>query len=240
MIELLIVSFVAGILTILAPCILPLLPIIIGGSAINGTKDWRAPLVITASLAVSVIVFSLLLKASTALLGIPTTVWQVISGVIVIAFGLNLLLPTLWERVGAKFNLSSNKLLAKASQKTGQRRNILIGAALGPVFSSCSPTYALIVAVILPRSFAEGISYLVAYAVGLSAILLLIGFAGQQIVGKLQWVSNPRGWFKRTIGILFIIVGIAVLLGLDKWLQTTILESGLYDPISNFEQNLMH
>ncbi len=71
---LLIVSFLAGVLTIAAPCILPLLPVIIGGSLIDSDKDkperaWLRPVVITASLAVSVIVFTLLIKATTVLLG---------------------------------------------------------------------------------------------------------------------------------------------------------------------------
>jgi cytochrome c biogenesis protein CcdA len=237
--ELLIVSFVAGVLTILAPCILPLLPVIIGGTATE-QKDLRAPFIIAASLAASLIIFSLLLKASTALLGVPPTVWQAISGGIIIAFGVVMLFPSLWERVAARLNIASSGLLAKASKKRGVWRHILVGAALGPVFSSCSPTYALIVAAVLPVSFAQGFTYLTAYAVGLSAILLLIGLLGQQFVSKLGWASNPHGWFKRIIGVIFIVVGMAVLLGLDKQFQAFILQSGLYDPLAEFEQSLMH
>lgn len=236
--ELLIVSFVAGVLTILAPCILPLLPIIIGGSI--GAKDYRAPFIITGSLAASLFIFTILLKASTALLGVPPMVWQIISGVIIIAFGIVTLFPSLWERVGARVNVASNKLLAKASKRRGIARHVLVGAALGPVFSSCSPTYGLILAAVLPVSPGEGIAYLIAYIIGLSAILLLIGLLGQRFIAKLGWASNPHGWFKRLLAILFIIVGLAVVFGLDKQLQAWILESGLYDPISTFEQNFLH
>lgn len=236
--ELLIVSFVAGVLTILAPCILPLLPIIIGGSV--SAKDYRAPFIITASLAASLLVFTLLLKASTALLGVPPMVWQTISGGTIIGFGLVTLFPALWERIGARANIASNKLLAKASQRQGVGRHILVGAALGPVFSSCSPTYALILAAVLPVSPGQGVAYIAAYIVGLSAVLLLIGLVGQRFVAKLGWASNPHGWFKRLLGVLFIVVGLAVLLGLDKQLQAWILETGLYDPISTFEQRFLH
>lgn len=237
--ELLIVSFVAGILTILAPCILPLLPVIIGGVA-SQHKDLRAPFIITASLAVSLFIFTLLLKAGTALLGIPTMVWQLLSGGIIVAFGVISLFPTLWERVAAKLNIASNSLLAKASKKQGIGRHILVGAALGPVFSSCSPTYALILATVLPVSPAEGLIYLLAYVIGLSSVLLLIGLVGQQFVAKLGWASNPHGWFKRLLGIIFIAVGVAVIFGLDKQLQAFILESGLYDPIDALERALLH
>lgn len=236
--ELLIVSFIAGVLTILAPCILPLLPVIIGGSA-TGAKSLRAPLIITISLALSVVIFTLLLKASTALLGVPTLVWQIISGVLILVFGLQMAWPSWWEKLAVKLNLSSNRLLGKASQQKGISREILMGAALGPVFSSCSPTYALIVASVLPASFGQGLTYLVAYAVGLSVMLLLVALLGQQFVSKLGWASNPHGWFKRTIGLLFIIVGLGIIFGLDKQLQALILESGLYNPISDLEHTFM-
>ncbi|HKX24415.1 MAG TPA: cytochrome c biogenesis protein CcdA [Candidatus Saccharimonadales bacterium] len=238
--ELLVVSFVAGVLTVLAPCILPLLPVIVGGSALAGQKDWRRPVIITASLAVSVIIFTLLLKASTSLLMIPPYVWQLISGGIVLLFGLSLLFETAWAKVAVKFNLGSNKLLGKAAQQQGWLGAVLVGMALGPVFSSCSPTYALIVAGVLPASFGEGLTYLIAYAVGLSAVLLLVGLLGQQAVHKLGWASNPHGWFKRTLAIVFILVGLGVIFGIDKAIQTFVVQNGWYDPISTFENQFLN
>ena len=50
----------------------------------------------------------------------------------------------------------------------------MIGAALGPVFSSCSPTYALIVATVLPQSFLSGLFYISVYVIGLALMLLLV------------------------------------------------------------------
>lgn len=236
--ELIVVSFVAGVLTVLAPCILPLLPVIIGGSSLQA-KDWRRPIVISLSLVGSIVIFTLLLKASTSLLAIPPYVWQLISGGIVTLFGLSLLFETVWAHIAVKLNLSSNKLLGKAAQQHGWMGAVLVGLALGPVFSSCSPTYALIVAGILPASFAEGLVYLIAYAIGLGAILLVIGTMGQQAVQKLGWASNPHGWFKRSLGVLFVVVGLAIIAGIDKTVQAFILESGLYDPISRFEESFL-
>lgn len=236
--ELFVISFVAGVLTVLAPCILPLLPVIMGGSTLATQKDWRRPVIITLSLAASVVVFTLLLKASTSLLMIPPYIWQIISGSIVVLFGLSLLFETLWAKAAVKLNLASNKLLGQAAQKQGWLGAVLVGVALGPVFSSCSPTYALIVAGVLPASFGQGLLYLTAYALGLGAILLVVGLLGQQAVHKLGWASNPHGWFKRILAILFILVGLAVIFGLDKAIQTYVVQEGWYDPISNFEQSL--
>ncbi|MBX9472421.1 cytochrome c biogenesis CcdA family protein [Microcella sp.] len=235
------VSLAAGVLTVAAPCVLPLLPVIVGGSIVADGEDsrrarWR-PFVIAASLAVSVIAFTLLLKATTALLGVPTQVWQIISGVIVILLGINLLFPALWESLSTRLGLGtrSNKVLDSSVQRQSVWGDVLTGAALGPVFSSCSPTYALIVATVLPVSFAEGLLYVTLYAIGLAVPLLLIALAGRTAARRLGWLADPRGWFRRSMGVLFIIVGIVVIIGADKALQTLILDLGWYDPIADLE-----
>ena len=238
---LLLVSLAAGILTVAAPCVLPLLPVIVGGSIVSQDADPRRarlrPLVIAASLAVSVVAFTLLLKATTALLGIPPQVWSVIAGGIVVLLGLNLLFPALWERLSSALGLQnrSNRALDASIGRQSLGGDILTGAALGPVFSSCSPTYALIVATVLPVSFGEGLLYIVIYAAGLAGTLMLVAYLGRSFATRLGWLADPAGWFRRTIGVAFILVGIAVLFGLDKSLQTFVLDLGWYDPIADLE-----
>lgn len=238
-----ILSYIAGVLTVAAPCILPLLPVIIGGTLTTQDKpnrNWFRPLVITGSLAGSVIIFTLLLKATTALLRVPQSAWNIVSGGIVILFGVNLLFPSVWEKfmVLTGLQAKTNRLMGASYQKRGVYRDILLGASLGPVFSSCSPTYALIVAAILPESFLRGLIYLGAYALGLASVLLLIAVAGQSLVQKLGWISNPHGVFRRLLGVLFVLVGAAVLFGLDRKFQAYVLEQGWYDPILKFEKRL--
>ncbi len=236
---LLFISFIAGVLTVLAPCILPLLPIIIGGSVSDAHARWK-PFIIVASLACSVIAFTLLLKASTALIDIPRSVWSTISGSILIFFGLITLFPAAWEKVAQKFQTGkANKILAQGTQKKSLWGDVMIGAALGPVFTSCSPTYAIIIATVLPASFATGLIYLIAYTLGLSLVLLLIAFLGQRLTKRLATAANPHGWFKKTLGIIFLLVGIAILMGLEKDIEGRILDTGIYDGISDLEANLI-
>lgn len=241
---LILLSFLAGIITIAAPCVLPLLPIIIGGSIAEGEQKSRVdslrPLIIAASLAVSVVVFTLLIKATTALLGVPQEVWQWLSASIIILLGVNYLRPELWEKVSVKFGLGqkTNSKLGKAHQKGGWGGAVLTGAALGPVFNSCSPTYALIVATVIPVSFIEGLTYLIAYALGMSLALLGISYLGSGFLARFKNISNPKGNFKKGMGILFILVGLAVAFGFDKKAQAYVLEKGWYDPISGLEERL--
>lgn len=237
-------AFVAGILTVAAPCVLPLLPVVVGGAVVRGGDDerrarWR-PFLIVGSLVVSIVLFTLLLKATTALLGVPPQVWQVISGGIILLLGIDMIFPVLWDRLSTRMRLQSRSgdMLDRSMRRRGAGGDILTGAALGPVFSSCSPTYALIVAAVLPVSFAEGVVYIAAYAIGLAGMLLLIALLGRGLVRRLGWLANPNGWFRRIIGILFVLVGVAVIIGFDKQLQTWILDAGLYDPIARLEEIL--
>ncbi len=243
MVTLLALSLAAGVLTVAAPCVLPLLPIIVGGSIVrggasDGRSQWLHPVTIAMSLAWSVLVFTVLLKASTALLGIPGSVWQGISGAIVIAFGVTLIFPQVWEKMMALTGLQnrSNEALSRAHRSGSVWGDIALGAALGPVFSSCSPTYALILATILPVSFAEGVLYITVYAFGLAATLLVVSFLGQTIISRLGWLANPDGVFRRVVGALFVTVGLAVVFGLDKLAQAFILAQGWYDPIVAIEE----
>lgn len=233
------IAFLAGILTILAPCVIPVLPVIIGGSLADKKSSWKRAALIVGSLAISIIVFTLLLKATTSLLSVPQVVWQVISGTVVLVLGLFYLFPTLWDTIAIRsgLGLRSQQALAGASG-SGKYSAVLTGVALGPVFSSCSPTYAFIVAAVLPVSFVEGFLYLVLYALGLGASLFSVAFGGQRLVKRLGWALNPHGLFRQIVGILFVLIGVMILIGGDKVLQEAVLESGLYDPIESIENNL--
>ena len=228
-------AFIAGILTTLAPCVLPLLPVIVGGSIGKPSAEARKrAYLIAASLGASVIIFTLLLRATTALIDIPALTWQLVSGIILIGLGVVSIFPKLWDAFSAKLSLQrrSNKQLVAARERGGTAGAILTGAALGPVFTSCSPLYLYVIVAVLPASFAEGVVLLLAYAIGLCGALLLVSLLGQKVIGKARWIANPDGNFKRVLGMIFILVGVAVILGLDKDLQFWILE---YSPIRLWE-----
>ncbi|MEZ6209599.1 MAG: cytochrome c biogenesis protein CcdA [Candidatus Paceibacterota bacterium] len=239
-IGILFISFIAGVLTVLAPCILPILPVIVGGSVSDG-KDKRNPYVIIGSLVLAIVLFTLLLKWSTVFIGVSQEFWRSVSGVILIIFSITMIFPSVWEKIplANKLNMSGNKLLGKGFQKKSFLGDVVMGAALGPVFSSCSPTYFVILATVLPASFAFGILALFFYGLGLGLVLLLISVLGQRVVEKLGVVANPHGWFKRGVGILFLIIGLLVFTGVDKKIESHLLEQGFYSDLSGIEINLL-
>jgi len=234
----LVVAFIAGALTVLAPCILPLLPVVVGSSASGRSR--ATPYIVVGSLALSIILFTYLLKSSTALIMVPPAVWTYLSGGILFFFGLTLVLPTLWEKLPglAKLAGSSQKVVGDGYQKKSFLGDALIGAALGPVFSTCSPTYFVIIASVLPASFALGTLYIISYVVGLSLVLLLIALLGQRFADRLTGIADPRGYLKRSIGVLFVVLGLLIALGYEKKLETKILDSGYFD-VTKIEQRLL-
>lgn len=236
---LLIVSFIAGVLTVLAPCVLPLLPVILGGT-VAGAGDRRRPFIIIAALAVSVLVFTLLLKGGTALISVPPSVWAYISGGILVIFGLSLVFPDAWARLVLKIPGHTKPdmwMSSGASGKSGLVSDIVVGAALGPVFTTCSPTFFVILATVLPQNLAAGIVDLLAYVIGLSISLLAISLAGERLVRKLGWAADPYGWFRRSLGVLFVILGVFIATGVEKKIETAILDAGYFD-VTRIEQSV--
>ena len=234
-------SFIAGVLTVLAPCIVPFLPVILGGSLDPEDRDRRRPYIIIASLLVSLIAFTLLLKASTTLIGVDPMVWTLISGVVLVGLGLFMLFPISWARVVSRVGLEhkSQSWLTKAEgNKSKTLSAILTGAALGPVFSSCSPTYAWVIATVIPANPVAGVFYLAIYCLGLALALLAIALFGRRLLNNVKWAINPGGWFQRTIAVLFILVGIFIATGMDKKVQTYLVEKDVFNLI-DLEEGLV-
>jgi cytochrome c biogenesis protein CcdA len=234
------ISVFAGTLTVLAPCILPLLPIVIGSSETQGRRISGRSVVVIGSLSLSVIIFTLLLKTSTLLIDIPQTFWSTFSGTVIILVGLAIVFPSLWARVPyiQKLSVISNKAVGAGYQKKNYSGDALIGLALGPVFTTCSPTYLFIIATILPASFLVGFIYLLGFTIGLAISLLLIAYFGGQLVNKITSRMDTANRIKQIFGALIILVGIAILTGYDKKIEAAILDLG-YGATINFEESLI-
>jgi cytochrome c biogenesis protein CcdA len=234
--EFLLLSLIAGMLTVLSPCILPLLPVILSGAL--GTKNKAAPYVIIGSSALSIILFTLLLKGTSTLIGIPSSAWFTISGLIITLVGVSFIFPGFWEAISSRLRISerSGKLTSTALGAHGQIKNIILGASLGPVFTSCSPTYAIVVATVLPADFLLGTIYVVSYALGLSLVLLALTLGGQNLVGKIQWATTPA--FQRSVGIVLVTIGFLIMTGLIKDVETWLV-GGWFDS-TRFEWTLLN
>lgn len=110
-----------------------------------------------------------------------------------------------------------------AISKKGYWGSLFLGASLGPVFSSCSPTYLLILGTVLPQNFFLGSFYLLVYILGLLLVLFFIILGGRALVKKMKWAANPNGIFKKTIGILLLLFAFFLITGYIKDIGTWLL-----------------
>ena len=185
-------------------------------------------------------IFTLLLKATSLLVNVPQDFWRYVSGGIILVFGLVTIFPQIWERIKLTsfVNRKGNEVLAKGYQKQSFWGDVIVGASLGPIFSACSPTYFVILATVLPVSPLVGMIYLLTYCVGLCLALTVVAILGQKVLAKLNFATDTRGWFKKTLGIIFILVALGILTGYDKKLQISLLDAGFFD-VTKVEQGLL-
>ena len=232
-----ILSFIAGFLTVIAPCSLFLLPTILVGSASD--RSAARPWIIVLSMGVSVFLFSLLVKGTSLAFAVPEQVWIWISGGLLTLIGLTFLFPKTWEVVASKLSLGKSKvLLEKNGEKKGWGGAILLGASLGPVFSTCSPTFGVLLAVILPVSFLQGVLNILFFVIGMIIPFLLIALGGQAMVRHLRFAANPHGWFRRVLGLLLILTGLIIFTGFQKTVEQALIERGYLGAVG-FEQRLL-
>jgi len=161
---------------------------------------------------------------------VPPQFWTYLSGAIIFVFGLSLIWPLLWSKVSTSLFQRSSTLLSHSYQNRNKWwGDIALGASLGPIFTTCSPTFFVILATVLPVSLGQGIIYLVAYCIGLALALLLIAFLGQKILLKFSALSDPKNNFKKVIGWIFIVLAVLIATGIIKRIETKILDAGFFD-----------
>ena len=108
---LLFISFLAGVLSVLAPCIVGVLPLLItrgiDEKSDSNRTQYAKLLRVVVGLSLSIFIFSLLLKSTTLLISVPQSTWRIISGVIIVLFGVSALFPNLWEKIATRLQLQN-------------------------------------------------------------------------------------------------------------------------------------
>jgi cytochrome c-type biogenesis protein len=218
-------SFIAGVLSVLAPCALPLLPVILQGSQ-QGKKSLVKSFIIIISLAISFIVFTIILKHSVGFLGLNEKIIKILSGLILVFVSITYIFPDLWSVINTSLGLSSksDKAMEKAAKKEGILSYILTGVALGPVFTTCSPTYGVIVSQVLQSSISSAILLTTIFATGLSLVLMVITIFGRSLTKRISFMANPSGAFRKIVGWILCIFGIMIITGLDKTLESLLVD----------------
>lgn len=228
-------SFLAWVLTVLAPCVFPILPVIVWWSVVNGKKS--NPWIIIASFSISILIFTLILQWLVSQFGISQQLLTKISAVILIIFGALLLFPSLRQKLMHVLKMDERVNKASHSQRSWPRWDIILWATLWPIFNTCSPTYAILIATVLPASFLRWLTNILAYIAGLAMILWLIAMSGRWLVNKMKRASSPNGLFKKVIAVILIVMWVAIFMKRDKQVESRFIEKWLVIDTTDREYN---
>jgi cytochrome c biogenesis protein CcdA len=221
------VAFLAGTLSILSPCVLPILPIVLG-SAIAPTK-W-GPVALALGLCSSFVVVGLFVATVGYGIGLDGDLVRRAAGAILLALGAVLLLP----RLSLQLSLAGGPVASVAAKSLDRVRGhgafgqFGIGILLGAVWSPCvGPTLGA-ASILAAQQQDLGEVAATMFAFGLGAALPLLALGGLSREALLRWRYRLRSagqGLKVGLGALLVVIGLCILTGLDKAAETLLVEA---------------
>ena len=215
------VSFLEGIITFISPCLLPMLPVYLSYFAGGGERSTRKTLVNALGfvLGFSIVFIALGALASTlgSFLKSHQTTVNIVSGLIVIFFGLNFL--------GVfRLNLFRGNRRGGVGGDMGFFSAMIFGIVFSIGWTPCVGTF-LGSALMLASSqgtVGKGVIMLLCYSMGLGLPFMVSAVFIDQLKGAFQWIKNHYGLIHRVCGILLILVGVLMMTGYMNRLLTAL------------------
>jgi len=230
-------SFLSGIVTVLSPCILPVLPIVLSSSAASGKQR---PLGVITGLIISFSLFTLLIAQIVSLLGLSANTLRIIAVSVIGLLGLSMIIPKLSEFVEKALSFLPRLAGRNQHEGNGFMPGFVTGLSLGLVWAPCAgPILASVTALAATQSLSFAAALVViAYAIGSGIPLLAIAYGGRSLIQKIPFLNKNVGKVQRIFGIVMIMTAIAIALNFDvlvtSWL-TNSLPSGLSSALARFE-----
>ncbi len=226
MILLLIFAFLAGIITVLSPCILPILPIILS-SSVGGVDTGKSrPIGVVIGFILSFTFFTLFLSTIVRLLGIPADTLRLMSVIIIAGFGFSLLIP--------QFQVFIEKIFSRAAQhmpnnqgRTGLSGGLIIGFSVGLLWTPCvGPILASVISLAITGTVTlDAFLITLAYSIGTAIPMFLIMLGGQTALKRVPWLTKNLAAIQKVFGVLMILTAMAIFFNFDRKFQTAVLQA---------------
>lgn len=224
MIILIAFAFLAGIVTILSPCILPVLPIVLS-SSVDTSGKWR-PLGVIIGFITSFTFFTLFLSTIVRLSGIPAESLRFLSIGILIIFGLSLLIPQFQMMVERLFG-KLTQLAPKNQNRQGFWGGIIIGLSLGLLWTPCvGPILASVISLALTGSVTiQAVMITLSFSLGTAIPMFIVMQTGSAVLQKVPWLTRNTANIQKAFGILMVATAIGIFFNIDRRFQTLILNT---------------
>lgn len=210
-------SFLAGILSTLSPCVLPLVPILMGSAA---STHRYGSFALVGGLMLSFVAIGVGLGALGASAGLEPDTLRVVGGVLLIVFGAILFSSRLQEKFsGAMSRLGIGQDWLSRFNLNGLRGQFLLGMLLGVVWSPCvGPTLGVAITLASQgKALAQVALVMLMFSLGAALPLLAIGMLSHQALSKWRGRMLDAGQkAKKIFGVALLLIGVLILSGADK------------------------
>ena len=212
-------AFLAGILSILSPCVWPLVPIVMGSA---GSSGRLGPYALAVGLSLSFAMAGSVLTFFLVNSGLDPELFRYFAASLLIVVGL----PLVWKRLGDWLTLRLSMLTARFNPGTGGNHwsgQFGVGFLLGIVWLPCvGPTLGAAIALAsMGQQLGMAFVVMFVFGVGTASVLLLAGLLSKRALDKAApgvSVGATRG--NKILGWMLLLLGLLVWTGLDKMLET--------------------
>jgi cytochrome c biogenesis protein CcdA/thiol-disulfide isomerase/thioredoxin len=208
MLILILFAILAGAGTALSPCVLPVLPALLASGGVGGR---RRPLGVVLGLTITFTVTIVGIAKVVGGVGLGSDPLRDIAVVVLFASGVVLLVPSIGDRLEAR--MSRLAAFGPRSSGDGFRSGLLVGAALGFVYTPCAGP---ILAAVISVSAASGrtVAVAIAYAFGSAVVLLGLTLGGRALFDRVRQAGRGP-LLQRTLGVIMILTALAIVTNLD-------------------------
>ena len=214
-------GFLAGVFSTLSPCVLPLIPILVG-SALNAHR--RAPLALAGGLALSYAILGTAIAWLGASAGIDTSIFRKIGAIILGALGIVLMSGTLQQRFASAtsgIGNAGNTLIGKINL-AGLRGQFAVGLVLGVIWSPCvGPTLGAAIVLASQGAQLPQVALLMGvFGLGAASPIVALSYASREAIAKSrQGLMQAGKTGKMVMGGLLFAVAVMILTGVDKTIE---------------------
>jgi cytochrome c biogenesis protein CcdA len=220
-------AYAAGLLTLINPCVLPVLPIVLA-SALQANRN--GPILLAAGMSLSFVALGMLVTVSGRALGVTPETVSNVGAVLMIGFGLVLLVP----RFSEAFATATAGISAHADESYDQIEQSSVagqlagGALLGAVWSPCiGPTLGGAIGLASKgESLGWATAIMVFFALGVSTVILALGYGARSVIQRRQAALRTLAVKARPImGAVFVATGLAILFKFHHVIEIWALET---------------
>jgi cytochrome c biogenesis protein CcdA/thiol-disulfide isomerase/thioredoxin len=207
-------SLLSGLVTVLSPCVLPVLPIVLSSSASKGKKR---PLGVITGLIISFSIFTLAISQIVKLLGLSASTLRYIAIAVLGLLGLSMIIPKFNQWIEKALSFIPNIAGNNRKEGSGFLPGFITGLSLGLVWAPCAgPILASVTALAATSqvSFAAVI-VVISYAIGSGIPLLAIAYGGRSLIQKVPFLSKNLGKVQKVFGVIMILTAVLIALNID-------------------------